>query len=108
MAIRTAADSASPPQIPTLTESSRYDASTQSLQGSAARQIAALYGGRRHGGSLLDRETAHASNGDYEVQPNDNYWTISERLYGAGAYFAPWPSTIATGVPRRTNWPSAT
>lgn len=25
--------------------------------------------------------------GKYEVQPNDSYWTISERLYGVGAYF---------------------
>jgi nucleoid-associated protein YgaU len=23
----------------------------------------------------------------YEVQPNDSYWTISERVYGSGAYF---------------------
>jgi nucleoid-associated protein YgaU len=36
---------------------------------------------------------AHASppprhdDGKYEVQPNDSYWTISERLYGTGAYF---------------------
>jgi nucleoid-associated protein YgaU len=25
--------------------------------------------------------------GKYEVQPNDSYWTISERVYGIGAYF---------------------
>jgi nucleoid-associated protein YgaU len=25
--------------------------------------------------------------GKYEVQPNDSYWTISEALYGTGAYF---------------------
>jgi len=25
--------------------------------------------------------------GKYEVQPNDSYWTISERVYGNGAYF---------------------
>lgn len=25
--------------------------------------------------------------GKYEVQPNDSYWTISEQLYGSGAYF---------------------
>ncbi len=25
--------------------------------------------------------------GTYEVQPNDSYWTISERVYGSGAYF---------------------
>jgi nucleoid-associated protein YgaU len=27
------------------------------------------------------------SDGKCEVQPNDSYWTISERLYGTGAYF---------------------
>ncbi len=27
------------------------------------------------------------SDGKYEVQPNDSYWTVSERLYGTGAYF---------------------
>jgi nucleoid-associated protein YgaU len=25
--------------------------------------------------------------GKYEVQPNDSYWTVSERLYGTSAYF---------------------
>jgi nucleoid-associated protein YgaU len=25
--------------------------------------------------------------GTYDVQPNDSYWTISERVYGSGAYF---------------------
>jgi nucleoid-associated protein YgaU len=25
--------------------------------------------------------------GKYEVQPNESYWTISERVYGSGAYF---------------------
>ena len=25
--------------------------------------------------------------GQYVVQPNDNYWTISEKVYGSGAYF---------------------
>ena len=27
------------------------------------------------------------SDGTYEVQPNDSFWTISEKLYGTGAYF---------------------
>ena len=27
------------------------------------------------------------TDGTYEVQPNDSYWTISERVYGSGAYF---------------------
>ena len=33
-------------------------------------------------GSGLRRE-----DGTYEVQPNDSYWVISEKLYGSGAYF---------------------
>lgn len=27
------------------------------------------------------------NDGKYEVQPNDSYWTISEQVYGSGAYF---------------------
>ncbi|HEV2972995.1 MAG TPA: LysM peptidoglycan-binding domain-containing protein [Pirellulales bacterium] len=32
-------------------------------------------------------DTASAKPGQYVVQPNDNYWTISERVYGTGGYF---------------------
>ena len=32
-------------------------------------------------------EVPRREDGKYEVQPNDNYWTISEKLYGTGAYF---------------------
>ena len=35
------------------------------------------------------------SDGLYEVQPNDSFWTISQRVYGTGAYFAPWWRSIA-------------
>ena len=34
-----------------------------------------------------DRRTDSATTARYEVQPNDSYWTISERVYGSGAYF---------------------
>jgi nucleoid-associated protein YgaU len=27
------------------------------------------------------------NDGKYEVQPNDSFWTISQRVYGSGAYF---------------------
>jgi nucleoid-associated protein YgaU len=27
------------------------------------------------------------ASGEYEVQPNDSYWVISQKLYGSGAYF---------------------
>lgn len=38
-------------------------------------------GQRDAGASAFNQE------GTYVVQPNDNYWGISERLYGTGAYF---------------------
>ena len=34
-----------------------------------------------------DRTTDRRDDGTYEVQPNDSFWTISEKLYGTGAYF---------------------
>jgi nucleoid-associated protein YgaU len=37
--------------------------------------------------SFSNPPPARREDGKYEVQPNDSYWTISERLYGAGAYF---------------------
>jgi nucleoid-associated protein YgaU len=30
---------------------------------------------------------ARRDDGKYEVRPNDSFWTISQRLYGTGAYF---------------------
>ena len=32
-------------------------------------------------------ETARRPDGTYVVLPNENYWTISQRLFGTGAYF---------------------
>ncbi len=37
--------------------------------------------------SLYNNPPPRRDDGKYEVQPNDSYWTISERLYGTGAYF---------------------
>jgi len=37
--------------------------------------------------SLYNNPPPRRDDGKYEVQPNDSYWTISERLYGMGAYF---------------------
>ncbi|MFW5693319.1 MAG: LysM peptidoglycan-binding domain-containing protein [Thermoguttaceae bacterium] len=34
-----------------------------------------------------DSGTGLRGDGTYEVQPNDNFWKISEKLYGTGAYF---------------------
>ncbi len=33
------------------------------------------------------RTPASRAGGSYEVQPNDNYWLISQKVYGSGAYF---------------------
>lgn len=33
------------------------------------------------------RPAPQRNDGKYEVQPNDSYWTISEQVYGSGAYF---------------------
>ena len=35
----------------------------------------------------LAADTPARKAGQYIVQPNDNYWTISEKVYGSGAYF---------------------
>ena len=40
-----------------------------------------------HSASSFNNPPPQRSDGKYEVQPNDSYWTISERLYGTGAYF---------------------
>ncbi len=34
-----------------------------------------------------DPAAGRRGDGSYEVQPNDSFWTISEKLYGTGAYF---------------------
>jgi nucleoid-associated protein YgaU len=40
------------------------------------------------------------ADGDYEVQPNDNYWVISQKLYGSGAYFKALAEHNRSRVPR--------
>lgn len=37
--------------------------------------------------SLYNNPPPQRDDGKYEVQPNDSYWTISEKLYGTGSYF---------------------
>ena len=44
----------------------------------------------RHGDEALGRMRSPVrlrDDGMYEVQPNDSYWTISEKVYGNGGYF---------------------
>lgn len=51
----------------------------------------AVYGGagmrRMPASSSYGNPPPRRDDGKYEVQPNDSYWTISEKLYGTGAYF---------------------
>jgi nucleoid-associated protein YgaU len=35
----------------------------------------------------LDPGAGRRGDGTYEIQPNDSFWSISEKLYGTGAYF---------------------
>ncbi|MBN1396085.1 MAG: LysM peptidoglycan-binding domain-containing protein [Pirellulales bacterium] len=42
---------------------------------------------RRDGHRAFDSPPAALKDGKYEVQPLDSFWTISEKLYGAGAYY---------------------
>ena len=45
---------------------------------------------RRTGGDVvgpLPIQNPLRGDGKYEVQPNDSFWTISEKVYGSGAYF---------------------
>ena len=38
-------------------------------------------------GPAYGANASTAPAGEYEVQPNDSYWVISEKLYGTGSYF---------------------
>ncbi len=42
---------------------------------------------RRSVAASSSNPPARRDDGKYEVQPNDSYWTISEKVYGMGAYF---------------------
>ena len=41
----------------------------------------------RHATAASRSPAPQRNDGKYEVQPNDSYWTISEQVYGSGAYF---------------------
>ena len=43
--------------------------------------------GRAGSGAHYATRDGRRDDGTYEVQPNENYWVISEKLYGTGAYF---------------------
>ena len=103
------ADAGSPPRH---REKSRYDDAAAALMAPAPPPRERSYdgGGRSYAGSsrsqydddfprdsgaaAYDRDRPHhydspplRRDGKYEVEPNDNYWTISEKVYGTGGYF---------------------
>jgi nucleoid-associated protein YgaU len=41
----------------------------------------------RDGLAAMRPQNPLRNDGTYEVQPNDSFWTISQRVYGSGAYF---------------------
>ncbi len=54
--------------------------------GAPARPKANRWSGGPSAGSD-EADAAGRAGGTYEVQPNDNYWAISQKVYGSGAYF---------------------
>jgi nucleoid-associated protein YgaU len=49
--------------------------------------VAPDIGGSQTPGGSIAAAGATAKPGQYVVQPDDNYWTISEKVYGTGGYF---------------------
>ena len=45
------------------------------------------YSGGNDSGLPRATENFSSAGGTYKIQPNDNYWVISEKVYGSGAYF---------------------
>ena len=108
------ADAGSPPRH---REKSRYDDASAALMAPAPPPREKPYdaGGRSYAGSsrsqydddfprnsetaAYDRDRPHRydspsygnhslrHDGKYDVEPNDSYWTISEKVYGTGGYF---------------------
>ncbi len=74
-----AADSAPAPATIPMRAGSAFD-------GTANAAAARFSTGANAAQPLVADESA-AKPGQYIVQPNDNYWTISEKVYGTGGYF---------------------
>jgi nucleoid-associated protein YgaU len=68
----------------------RRHAIEQTTPTSAQAPVSALQKGLRAAGYSGDGPGKHAQlheTGTYLVKPNDNFWTISEAVYGTGSYF---------------------
>jgi nucleoid-associated protein YgaU len=71
----------STPTIPVA----QYDGDDYRRQPTTSRRSGNEF--RRSATAMSYSAPPRRDDGKYEVQPNDSYWTISERLYGTGAYF---------------------
>ena len=92
-------DNAVAQQTPTYQQSSRRSYPSLSQPSNPVRQLTVSDGGSnipsKYGTDNFQRE-----GGEYEVQPNDSYWIISEKLYGTGAYFKALAEHNRDQVPR--------
>ena len=80
--------------IPTYRQTTRYgyppsDAPSPSPMGSAGYGSAGVGAGYASSAAVprVSPENGRRADGTYKVQPNDNYWTISEKMFGTGAFF---------------------
>ena len=92
---RLPADESTARQTPAWRQNSQYIGPTQ--------QQAQTPGGPPAGSNLYPpyaQESLRNAAGDYEVQPNESYWVISQRLYGSGAYFKALAEHNRRKVPR--------
>jgi nucleoid-associated protein YgaU len=71
------------PPVPIYQETSRYPY----LTSSGPRQQSAAPNAGSDAFSQTENRDLGGNGGEYEVQPNENYWVISQKLYGTGAYF---------------------
>ncbi len=69
----------SPPPLPPAT-----DHGTPPRSGYRSAPESPAYGSRFDMSSM---KAEPSNSGTYVIQPNDNYWAISERIYGSGSYF---------------------
>lgn len=91
------ADGSATAQAPAWRQPQRYPYSTPSQQA----QIGPHPESDSNLGSLYAAKSLLGANGDYQVQPNDSYWGISQKLYGSGAYFKALAEHNLRKVPRQ-------
>jgi nucleoid-associated protein YgaU len=81
------ADSAATAPAVPLRDGGAFDRTNRLDPGTTAERASTRPFAANDPPQLLVADTASAKPGQYVVQPNDNYWTISEKVYGTGGYF---------------------